>query len=115
MTNHRPHRPEPGLDGTYEDSCVICLRGTDTLLAFRGPVEWAIAGLAHLGLSRAEATATVENWAAEQGYPDGTVPAGDVTVGVRVCRECAEPSGWRPAIAPLANVIGCPDTMESRP
>jgi hypothetical protein len=44
----QPNLPAPGLQGTYEGSCVICLQGCDTGLQFTGEAEWLVAGLMHL-------------------------------------------------------------------
>ena len=52
--------PAPGIDGTYDGSCVACLRGTDTGLAFTGEAEWIIAGMMMLGIPEDQATIMVE-------------------------------------------------------
>ena len=54
------HQP-PGLDGTYTDSCVVCLQGCDTGLAFRGEAEWVLAGLHVLGIPDDEAEQMLTN------------------------------------------------------
>jgi hypothetical protein len=84
------HVPPPGLDGTYDGSCIVCLEGTDTGLAFRGSAEWSTAGLMVLGVPQDQATAIVQE---ANGSPAGTLPAGLVTTGVRVCRGCVDASG----------------------
>ena len=81
----------PGLDGTYTGTCVACLRGTDTALAFRGPAEWAAAGLVRLGLPMAEAIATIE------AFP-GMVEADGATRMFRVCERCAHKAGMTVAV-----------------
>lgn len=89
--------PAPGLDGTYSGSCIVCLNGCDTGLAFVGPAEWAIAGLTVLGVPKKQAPAIViEQLAKQYGItePD-TVPDGDVTVGVSVCQSCVDKCGTR--------------------
>jgi hypothetical protein len=47
--------PKPGLDGTYRDTCIVCMRATDTQLAFEGTAEWIMAGLMVLGIPKPEA------------------------------------------------------------
>lgn len=78
------------------DACVPCYRGdTTTALVFRGEAEWAIAGLCVLGVPVEEASATVEVFAEQElGAPKGTVPAGTLDLGVRVCRDCARKAGF---------------------
>jgi hypothetical protein len=78
--------PPPGLRGTYEDSCVVCLRGTDTGLVFAGEAEWAAAGLVDIGVPEDQAIATVSHGT---GSEPGTVPDGDITVMFRLCQVCA--------------------------
>src|SRR6185312_16629955 len=43
--------PLPGLDGTYDGSCVACLRGTDDMLVLHGEAEFLIGTLRCMGLS----------------------------------------------------------------
>lgn len=81
--------PPPNLHGTYEDSCAVCMRGTDSGLAFKGEAEWAVAGLFMLGIPEDQAATMVSS---ATGCEPGEVPPGEVTVSVRVCRECAEAS-----------------------
>jgi hypothetical protein len=85
------HQP-PGIEGTYRGSCVVCLQGCDTGLAFRGEAEWIIAGLQVLGLPAHEAETTVT---AYTGCEPGLVPDGELTVPVRVCEACVQASGTR--------------------
>jgi hypothetical protein len=82
--------PTPGLRGTYEDSCVVCLRGTDTGLALVGVAEFVVAGHVRLGVPENEAVAMIS--AATDCKP-GVVPVGEFTVLVRVCQECADRTG----------------------
>lgn len=87
--------PAPGLDGTYTGSCVVCLNGCDTALAFVGEAEWSVAGLTVLGIPSDQAqTMVIEQLATVYGItePD-TVPDGDVTVAVSVCESCRDRSG----------------------
>lgn len=94
--------PRPGLSGDYRDSCVVCLQGTDTGLAFTGEAEWVIAGLVVLGVPREQADATA--------FPDsdpGMVPDGTVTVGVRVCQSCVDASGTKMPVGLI--VTGVPN------
>ncbi|WP_331761260.1 hypothetical protein OG225_42945 (plasmid) [Nocardia sp. NBC_01377] len=94
--------PPPGLDGTYSATCVRCLRGTDTGVAFEGSAEWAIAGLVSLGLP-------VEQAVAALGWTDGSVPSGRITVPVRVCGTCAAIPGIPTGIPALGlPVVGQP-------
>lgn len=76
----------PGPDGSYRDSCVLCLAETDTGLGF-GPAEaqWAMAGLGLLGLSERDTVLVISE---ATGCEPGNVPDGDVTVVVRVCASC---------------------------
>ena len=87
--------PAPGLDGTYGGSCVVCLNGCDTGLAFVGEAEWAMAGILALGVPADQAqTMVVDKLALEYGIAEpGVVPGGDVTVGVSVCQPCVDKSG----------------------
>lgn len=62
-------------------SCVVCMRGTDTALAFQGSPEWCIGGLHALGLPVDEAVATFTN-----GYGEH-VPEWMIAT-YRVCAEC---------------------------
>ena len=82
--------PPPGLDGTYRGSCAVCRRGTDTGLVFQGVAEWALAGLQVLGIPEDEAAIMLEQ---ATGCDPGKVPTGEVTLPVRVCRQCAAASG----------------------
>jgi hypothetical protein len=79
--------PEPGLDGTYRDSCVACLRGTDTAVAFEGEAEWAAVGISRLGLTLDEAALVISQ---ATGCDEGMCPPGQFQIVVRVCRSCAE-------------------------
>lgn len=81
----------PGLNGDYRGTCVVCLRGTDTALAFVGEAEWAIAGLKVLGLPKKEAHSTLEAFLVEfqPGHIPGMVPPGVITIPVQVCQRCA--------------------------
>jgi len=98
--------PAPGLDGTYRGACVVCLRGTDTGLAFSGEAEWAIAGLMGMGIPQDEASLMVSN---STGCDPGMVPLGEVTVCVRVCQQCAnravDKNGKGPKVGLLTNDI----------
>jgi hypothetical protein len=70
--------PRPGIDGTYRDTCMVCMRATDTALAFRGEGEFVVAGLICLGVPHDDAMRTVEK------APN----LDDVTMTVRVCARC---------------------------
>lgn len=97
--------PAPGLDGTYRGSCVVCLRGTDTGLAFVGEAEWVIAGLTVLGIPQHQAGAMVSE---ATGTPPGKVPVGEVTMHLRVCRRCAAASGAGFTVGLLSDAGGVP-------
>lgn len=79
-----------GLDGTYRDSCVVCMRGTDTGLAFIGEAEWAVAGLTLLGVPENLALSILS---AATGCDPGMVPEGEITIEVRVCKGHADAVG----------------------
>ena len=81
-----PFTVPPGLDGTYRGTCVICGRGTDTAIAFRGEAEWVIAGGIKLGLPEPQASRMLE---LATGCDPGNVPVGVITVPYRICAECA--------------------------
>jgi hypothetical protein len=68
-------------------TCAVCLRPTDTGLAFRGEAEWVIAGLMGLRVPQEQAEAMLSGFT---GCGPGMVPVGEVTVPVRVCRRCVE-------------------------
>jgi hypothetical protein len=72
--------PKPGLDGTYRDTCIVCMRATDTQLAFDGSAEWLMAGLMVLGIPEGEAS------------PIALRAPGDdpehLVIQVRVCPRC---------------------------
>lgn len=80
----------PGLGGDYADSCVACLRGTDTGLAFAGEAEWSLAGMRVLGIPDDIAHVMLEQ---NTGCEPGKVPDGDITVALRVCKSCVESTG----------------------
>ena len=73
-------------------SCIACFRGdTTTGVALKGEAEFCIAGLIVLGVPEDQALGTfhvcmeAEGWT---GQPD-EVPGGEVTLPIRLCRECA--------------------------
>jgi hypothetical protein len=82
--------PEPGFQGDYTDSCIVCLQGCDTGLAFRGEAEWAVAGLRNLGVEHDVSATIIEQMF---GCEPGMVPNGIITVPVRVCESCVAKSG----------------------
>jgi hypothetical protein len=98
----------PGLNGSYTDSCIVCMRGTDTGLAFVAPadeaIDWAVAGLMALGVPNDRAstivTQALERIAAgepPQGvlrFPDD----GSLAFGFRVCGDCADRSPANPRV-----------------
>jgi hypothetical protein len=88
-----PAQPTPAV-APYR-SCIVCFKGdTLTALALQGSAEWCIAGLMRVGLDRESAEATFRSWAEDVlGCDPGMVPVGRVTMGVRLCRECAKRTG----------------------
>jgi hypothetical protein len=81
----------PGLQGTYEGACTICLQGCDTALVFGGQAEWIVAGLMMLGIrDYDEAVAMVSQ---ATGCDLGMVPNGTVQVRLQCCEACAAQSG----------------------
>ena len=85
--------PPSGLHGDYTGSCVVCLNGTETAVAFEGEAEWVIAGFTVLGVMSDQSRATLAESAPER-WQDGKVPAGRVTEAVRVCGDCAGRAGF---------------------
>jgi hypothetical protein len=97
----------PGLNGDYQDSCIVCLRGTDTALAFKGDAEWIITGLIMLGVPEDEALATISY---VYGCPYGIVPDGTIRETFRVCGECvagAKPNFPAPVLAIPGATVPC--------
>ena len=84
--------PPSNLQGDYNGSCVVCLRGTDTALAFTGEAEWLVAGLVNLGIPDDPACLMVEEFFKEQGAKPGMVLDGEHTMPVQVCAECVSKS-----------------------
>jgi hypothetical protein len=79
-------------------SCVSCFKGdTDTVFAVEGVAEWCIASLMRFAdLDQETATATFEVFCVTNlGCDPGTVPAGRIEVGFRLCPDCAERTGAR--------------------
>jgi hypothetical protein len=95
--------PPPGIDGSWRDSCVVCLKGTDTGIALRGEAEWVIAGLRVLGVPSDQASETLR---VVTGSDPGMVPDGEVTITIRVCIPCAVGSPFEGSPQPVA--IGVP-------
>lgn len=60
-----------------------------------GPAEVAIAGLMIHGISDRDAQSIVEHaCAARFGCEDGKLPAGEIKVVFRVCKDCIARSGF---------------------
>jgi hypothetical protein len=77
------------LQGNHTGTCVVCIKPTDTALAFKGDPEWAIAGLQMLGLTPDHAYRTLlVAWRERYGTQDGQVPDHEVCEAIRVCRGC---------------------------
>jgi hypothetical protein len=87
--------PQPGLRGSYHGSCVVCLRGTDTGFAVRGPAEAVIAGLIAAGVPESEAYETARAMWNEQGLEvaEGNAPAGVHDVVITLCKDDADRAG----------------------
>jgi hypothetical protein len=92
-----PFDHPPGLDGSYHGSCVVCGRGTDTLVAFRGSAEWCIAGLILLGVPESQAIGTFQVGLGNDPRSMSR-PPGDLTIRYLVCQTCA-------ARTPFANAL----------
>jgi hypothetical protein len=75
-----------GLNGDFRGTCIGCMRGTDTGLAFKGEAEWAIAGVVICGVPLDQAVVIVSDGL---GVGGGEVPGGEVVFGVRCCHACA--------------------------
>ena len=84
------HVPTPGIDKSYRGACAVCMRGTDTGLAFTASAEWIIVALTKLGIPLEEATSMLSD---VTGNPPGFVPIGTFTLPVRVCKACAKKTG----------------------
>lgn len=88
--------PTRRMKVTPYQSCIGCYRGdTTTVFLIEGEAEFIIAGIHKAaGLSLDEASATFQVIAGqEMGCDPGMVPVGRMTVGVRLCRECAAKTG----------------------
>jgi hypothetical protein len=76
--------PRPGLQGDYRDTCIVCLRATDTAMAFRGEAEFLAAGLICLGVPHDDAMRI-----ASQASGDN---ADNLTMRIQVCALCVAKS-----------------------
>ena len=94
--------PPPNLQGDYHGSCVVCLQGTDTGIAFVGPAEWAVAGLMTLGIPEDQAFDTISFGT---GCDRGMIPEGEQTIPVRVCQSCVDKCGVRFPLGLIATGI----------
>jgi hypothetical protein len=81
-----------GIDGSYRQTCIACLGGTDTGLVLTGDAEWVAAGLTKLGVENDVRVVTHMISEMMECEP-GMVPAGEFTMAVRLCRKCAELAG----------------------
>ena len=88
-------------------SCIVCLHGTDTALAFRGSVEWVAAGLCALGVPADQAVATVR-------YAPTLIDGeGRVTATYQVCGRCAQQTVFpRPGLVYAGAQVPCVDQPE---
>jgi hypothetical protein len=81
-TRQKILRP-PNLKGSYEGSCVVCFRETDTGLGLEGETPWLAAFLiAQLGIPKDQAIAMIE-----QKPPDTH------QLFIQVCESCAKHHG----------------------
>jgi hypothetical protein len=78
----------PGLRGTYEDSCIVCLQGTDTAIVLQGEPEWVVAVYMKLGIPAEQGSFMVSSGF---GCAPGMVPIGEITVQTKLCQDCAGP------------------------
>ncbi len=77
-------------------ACLACYRGdTGTVVNVDGEAEFIIAIISRItDMSIEEAEAVFVSMARQDlGAPRGLVPGGRVTVGIRLCRECATKNG----------------------
>ena len=79
-----------GIRGDFADSCTVCMKGTDTGLAFVGEAEWIMAGMVRMGIPIDQVPGT---FGACVGSAPGMVPVGRLTVTVRACVGCANLAG----------------------
>ena len=94
LASHSPKQQPPSAehqvcaDGLVaeEDSCVLCLRGCDSVIAYIGTTEFIMAGLCRLGIEMDEVLLMVS---AVTGLPSGRVLPGEHTHYVRICEACA--------------------------
>lgn len=87
--------------GQLSGSCIVCLTGTDTALAFAGSLEWKAAALVVLGVPQREAIATVDQ------FVDGSDRA---AVTIRVCASCVRNSRANfpePALVYVGGEVPC--------
>jgi hypothetical protein len=79
--------PPPGLNGTYDGTCIVCVMPTDTALAVVGEGEWHHAFLEMLGILEDEVPAVLHSmWSSQPNPPAlGEVPCGVITELYRVC------------------------------
>lgn len=86
--------PTPGLDGTLRDTCVSCLRGTDTALGIEGEPEWHAAFLVATGIPSGQAIALAEYGMKEIGLD----VRDQFTSMYRVCSKCVRLNMPRPGL-----------------
>lgn len=80
--------PPPGLRGDYSDTCVICLRGTDTGIGLAGRSQFVAAVLHVLGVPLADAMIIV-------GEDHNLASDEPVSLIMQVCASCAEAANLR--------------------
>ena len=109
VLEHSPDGMPPPRQGSARgDTCVLCLRETDTGLSFSGDAEWVIAGLIVLGVPEELATNMVSSATGDEA---GLLPGGQITFPVRVCRRCAVAGGVRLPVGLISCVI--PDIAQT--
>jgi hypothetical protein len=87
--------PRPGLQGDYRGSCVVCLRGTDTGFAVRGPAEAVVAAVIVAGVPESEAYETARAMWNEHGreVAEGDMPGGVQDAVITLCKDDADRAG----------------------
>jgi ferredoxin len=105
------------ISAAYANTCIVCLKPTDTAMAFRGEAEWLIAGLVTLGVPEDQAYGAYrqsENKGDADDLEDGEVRAGVHDMSVRVCAACVRacPAGFpAPALAVSGAVLPTIEAM----
>jgi hypothetical protein len=83
---------EPGLQGDYRGSCLICFQGTDTGVVLEGEAEFIMGAMIKLGVPPNEVGPILARLD-RRFRPVGKVPVGRVGFVVRICGDCFEKVG----------------------